>query len=260
MIFISTLLKTSRIHIAFQGKEIDRIAEPIIQNKGDKTYIFIFRDEKTEKFYKQYEAIKQKLEKNKIVTFPIPAEIHDYNNVIQNISQIIKIERERESACEIFINISVGTKITAIAGMDACRIWKCKPYYVLPEEYLPEENEEQLSRGIKNIFSPPQFEIVKPEENLIQALKILASKKNGMYKKDFKKRLEEKKLLTILKKYEDPRDPKKKSAEYMALNQQYIIPLKQTWKYIEESNEKRNKKIIITQTGLEILEIFKYLD
>jgi predicted nucleotidyltransferase len=26
------------------GKEIDRIAEPIIQNKGDKAYIFIFRD------------------------------------------------------------------------------------------------------------------------------------------------------------------------------------------------------------------------
>ena len=118
-----------------------------------------------------------------------------------------------------------------------------------------------MSKGIKDIFSPPQFEIVKPEANLIQALKILASsKKDWMYKKDFKKKLQEKKILKILKTYNDPRDPKKKSAEYMALNQQYIIPLRDKWKYIEQSNDKRNKKITITKMGYEILEIFKYLD
>ena len=262
VISISTILGANRIHIAFQGFEIDRIAEPIIQNRGDKVYIIIFRDEKTEQFMEQFNIIKKKLEEENIQVIQEKAEIHDYNDVIQKISQIIKEEREQNPSCEIFINISVGTKITSIAGMDACRLWNCTPYYVLPEKYLPEEDEKKssLSRGIKKIISPPQFEIVKPKKNLIQALKILATKKNGMYKKEFKKRLEEKKLLRILKKYNDPRDPKKKSAEYMALNQQYIIPLKQKWKYIDESDDKRNKKITITKMGFEILEIFKYLD
>ncbi|NVM02223.1 MAG: hypothetical protein HWN67_07795 [Candidatus Helarchaeota archaeon] len=263
MIFISTILGANRIHIAFQGFEVDRIAKPIIKFKGDKAYIFIFRDEKTEQFIKQHNLIKQELEKINIETISINAEIHDYNNVIQKISQIIKDEREKNASCEIFINISVGTKITAIAGMDACRIWNCTPYYVLPEYYIPEDDgkKQSLSKGIKDIFSPPQFEIVKPEANLIQALKILASsKKDWMYKKDFKKKLQEKKILKILKTYNDPRDPKKKSAEYMALNQQYIIPLRDKWKYIEQSNDKRNKKITITKMGYEILEIFKYLD
>jgi len=260
---ISTMLGANRIHIAFQGKETDRISEPIIRYKGDKAYIFIFRDEKTEKFMEQHRWIKEKLAENNIDTITINTEIHDYNEVIQKISKIIKQERDINPKCEIFVNISVGTKITAIAAMDACRLWECTPYYVIPEEYIPEGGHasSSLSKGIKDIITPPQFDIVKPEKNLIQALKILATtKREYMYKKEFKKKLQEKKLLKIMKQYNDPKDPKKKSAEYMALNQQYIIPLKQKWKYIEESDDKRNKKISLTKLGREALEIFKYLD
>ncbi|MHA1377210.1 MAG: HFX_2341 family transcriptional regulator domain-containing protein [Candidatus Helarchaeota archaeon] len=256
-------LEAGRIHIAFQGKETDRISEPIIKYKADKAYIFIFKDEKTEKFMEQHNIIKQKLKNNNIDAVTVNSEIHSYNDVIQNISKIIKQEREKNPACEIFINISVGTKITAVAAMDACRLWRCSPYYVLPLEYLPENQDDDLSlsKGIKDIIYPPHFEMVKPETHLIEALKIIATSKKGfMYKKDFKKKLQEKKLLHILKKYDDPKDPNKKSAEYMALNQQFIIPLMQKWKYIEQSDDKRNKKLTLTDLGREALQIFKYLD
>ncbi len=258
---LTVVLGTSRIHVAVQGLEIDRIMEPIINSKADKAHILIFRDEKTERFMKQHRIIKENLEKNKIEVETVGVEIHDYNDLIQTFSKIIKTERKQHESCEIFLNLSVGTKISAIAGMDACRLWGCTPYYVIPEEYAPENQaKESLSKGVKEIIHPPLFEMVKPENNLIEALKLLDLKKGWMYKKEFKKKLLEKKMLRVQKKYADPKEQAKVSAEYMALNHQYIKPLEDAWKFIQQEKVGRNIRLTITNRGREALEIFKYLE
>jgi len=208
-------------------------------------------------------TIKKLLQENNIEVIQLGINIHDYIEVIQNISKIIKSERETDPNTEIFINISVGTKITSIAGMDACRFWNCVPYYVIGEKYIIEKEVTKqtlaLSSGKMDIFIPPNFKLIKPSSNLIEALKIVAEKKIGIYKKEFRKKLIAKNLLIIQKKYDLPKDPKKLSAEYMAMNQQYLYPLKDLWNFIQISNAKRNQLINLTKDGEEIVQIFKYL-
>ncbi len=210
----------------------------------------------------QFTLIKNKLEENKIEVVQKGINIHDYIDVIQNISKVIKGERDNDPGTEIFINLSVGTKITAIAAMDACRFWDCIPYYVVPERYISEKEVTRdtiaLSSGEMEIFEPPSFKLNKPQPILIDALKIIEEKGTGIHKKEFRKKLLARKMLKIQKKYDNPRDPKKLSAEYMAMNQQFIFPLRDNWNYIEVSDEKRNQKITLTDTGVEALQIFKY--
>jgi len=231
--------------------------------RGNRAYIFILQDEKTEHFMDQYHAIEKKLQENNIEIIRTGINLHNYTDVIQNISLIVKNERETNFETKFFINLSVGTKITAIAAMDACRFWDCTPYYVISEHYIPEtaisKQTQALSYGKMEIFLPPVFKLIKPEPNLIEALKIIAEKSTGIYKKDFRKKLLTKNLLKIQKEYEFANDPKKLSAEYMAMNQQYIYPLRDTWNYIQISDAKRNQKITLTELGAETVQIFKYL-
>jgi len=231
--------------------------------KADKAYLFIYKDEKTEQFMQQYEIIEQQLKNKGIEIVKAGINLLDYIEIIQNISKVIKTERENSPDTEIHINISVGTNITAIAAMDACRFWDCSPYYVVGEHYLSQKEitaeTMSLSSGQMEIFKPPIFKLIKPEAKLIKALRIIAEKKTGIYKKEFRKKLLANNLLIIHKSYDDPRDPKKLSAEYMAMNQQFIYPLKNTWKFIEISNAKRNQKITLTTIGEEIVQIFKFI-
>ncbi|MHA1649970.1 MAG: HFX_2341 family transcriptional regulator domain-containing protein, partial [Candidatus Helarchaeota archaeon] len=102
----------NRIHIAFQAFEVERISDPIIRIRADKAYIFIYKDEKTEKFMKQYYKIEKQLQDHGIQVVRNGIDLLDYFEVIQSISKIIKEERDNNPATEILINLSVGTNIT----------------------------------------------------------------------------------------------------------------------------------------------------
>lgn len=253
----------NQIHIAFQGFEIERISDPIIRMKADRAYLFIYQDEKTEKFIEECKTIEKQLKDNNIEVIRKGIDLLDYVAVIQNVSKVIKDEREKDPQVKIFINISVGTKITAIAGMDACRFWDCFPYYVKGENYISEKeitkNTRALSSGKMETLQPPLFQLKKPPPNLIEALKIIVERKIGIYKKEFRKKLLAKNLLVIQKKYEPHETSNKLSAEYMAMNQQYIFPLRDEWDYIHVSKTKRNQKITLTEYGKEASQIFKVL-
>jgi len=253
----------SQIHIAFQGFEIERISDPIIRMRADRAYLFIYKDEKTEKFIDEYKTIEKQLKDNNIEVIQKGIDLLDYIAVIQNISKIIQDERKKDPGVQIYINISVGTKITAIAGFDACRFWDCSTYYVRGEVYISEKeitkDTRTLSLGKMETLKPPIFNLNKPASNLIDALKIIAERKTGIYKKDFIKKLLAKSLLIVQKEYEDREALKKRSAEYMALNHQYIRPLRDDWNYIHVSEARRNQKITLTELGEEAIQIFKYL-
>ena len=90
-------------------------------------------------------------------------------------------------------------------------------------------------------------------------MKIIAEREGGIYKKEYRKRLLAKNLLVIQKKYENPKDSKKLSAEYMAMNQQFIYPLRDTWKYIDISDAKRNQKITLTDLGEETVPYCRHI-
>lgn len=171
---------------------------------------------------------------------------------------IIRDEREQNPNCKIYINIGSGSKLTAIASIEAAKIWNLETYYVHSTEIDfgggPKHIGEMIITPIKG------FPTQKPRDDLIHVLKIIEKMmvrgRSFVYKKRLLEALRDEGKLELIR--ENPDVKKVKSSEYMALNQRYLNPLEKQWDFIEISEDKRNKKIFLTEEGKKILKIFRY--
>lgn len=264
----------NKIHITFNGREDQRIILPIISQEPEKLYYFIAnikntkqKDEHMDFFYKNLSFLKTKLPFLDIIQEEV--DYTDYIEVIQKISKIIKKNREENPLCEVFVNIGTGSNITALASTEAARLWNCRVFYVFSTKYDP-FIEGARHKGEMIIIEPPLFPIKKPKEKFIKVLKLIDDAIRKKYNdKDittlekyiFKKQLIELLIkngyLKLYSKHEDLRY--RKSSYYMKINKRYLEPLEKDLNYIRISEEKRNKRIFITEKGKIILDIFNYL-
>jgi len=252
-----------QIHIVFNSEEKERITDPIIESKPNKLYYFkadpskLKSADEFESYFKEnIEILKKKIPTLEIIIKLI--DFTDYFHIIQEISKLVKNERSENEKCKIYINIGAGSKLTAIASIEAAKIWNLETYYVYSQEVSlekgPKHSGEMIIRPIKS------FPIQKPPENFIRVLKVIEKMiglgKKFVYKKNLLYELKKEGLLNLIT--ENPDLKKNKSSEYMALNQRYLNPLEKQLKFINISDDKRNKKISLTEEGLNILKIFKY--
>ncbi|MGC2426026.1 MAG: DUF6293 family protein, partial [Nitrososphaeraceae archaeon] len=144
-----------------------------------------------------------------------------------------------EKGNSILVNVSVGSKIQAIASMMACMMFKdiamIKPYYVVPQRYnstLVKEEEKQETEGVKDIIGLPEYKIEIPTDRLIRCLDIINKKTDGKITKRELKDLaiehnliyvdDNKKLIGGKKR---ARGEYSDQAAYMTLNKNLIEPL-----------------------------------
>jgi len=263
-----------QIHIVFNCEEEERITKPIIDNPPNKLYLFTAFIKRTQQkdinmhFYERnIKTLKKEIPLLKTITKEI--DYTDYIEIIQELSKIIKYEREENPNCKIFINVSTGSKMASIASTEASRLWDCQIYYVHSSEYKP-NGEGPRHKGEFFIFEPITFPIEKPKEIYIRILKLIDNlisekyqdkiydkkKEKFIYLKNLIYKLEAEKYIELVSKHEEPRSFK--SALYMK-SRNFLEPLVKELKYIKISDEKRNKKVFLTSIGIEILKIFKFL-
>jgi len=263
-----------QIHIAFNCEEEERITKPIIDNPPNKLYLFTAFIKKTQQkdinmhFYERnIKTLKKKIPLLKIITKEV--DYTDYIEIIQELSKIIKYEREENPNCKIFINVSTGSKMASIASTEASRLWDCQIYYVHSSKYEP-HGEGPRHKGDFFIFEPVTFPIEKPKEIYIRILKLIDNlikekyqdkiynkkKEKFIYLKNLIYKLEAEKYVELVSKHEEPGSFK--SALYMK-SRNSLEPLVKELKYIKISDDKRNKKVFLTSIGIEILKIFKFL-
>ena len=91
----------------------------------------------------------------------------------------------KEKGNSILVNVSVGSKIQAIASMMVCMMFKdvanIKPYYVVPERYNSSlmKEDKQETEGVKQILPMPEYKIEIPNQKLIKCLDIINRKADG---------------------------------------------------------------------------------
>lgn len=266
-------MNTPQVHIVFNTAEDRRITDPIIRYAPNKLYYFTAYIKSTGQsdehmdFYEKNIDILRKL-------FPQLDILHkqvdytDYIEIIQELSKIIKIEREENPNCSIYLNIGSGSKITALASSEASMLWNCIPYYVHSEHYNPISTPRH--EGDIIIKKPVIFPFKKPRKELIKVLRVIKElidiryllketvvKEKFIYKKDLLEPLIKKNLLTLEKKNLDPSS--QKSSYYMKLNQRYLKPLANNQNYIKISKDKKNQKIYLTDAGWDVIKIFEFL-
>ena len=239
---IMTNLSKLRVHIAPVGFEIDRIVLPAIKMKADKVWLVREANPSKEKARRYIEKITAEFKKQKIKVEFAESDRNDIFQILKSVRDVFL----REAQNDLYVNVSSGSKIQAIACMIACMIFKesnATPYYAEPEDY-PATQGKQQSTGLKKLTELPKYEIQKPKQELVNALKIIKDHGGKITKKEMAILAQKDELITINAKEEN-----QDQARFASLEANIIQPLSESWKFVEIQKIGRNRWIKITPEG-----------
>jgi len=230
-----------RVHIAPVGYEIDRIVLPAKRLRADKVILLVHENPSQDKAVKFYEKISNLLEKQNI---EVSKEYHNRQNLFQ-IIKTVKNLIAQEKGNFISINLASGSKIQAIGCMMASMMFNdnknVNPFYVEAKDYLGFSG-KPISKGIEGINYIPSYEIQKPEERHIQALKIIVDSGGKISKKDMAKKVLEKKLIVVNAENQN-------QATFASLDKNIISQLEGRWGFVKVNKIGRTRWIEITEEG-----------
>lgn len=230
-----------RVHIAPVGYEIDRIVLPAKKLRADKVILLVHENPGEDKAVTFYDKISKQLQKQNIDV------VKEYHNRV-DLFQIIKTVKnliENEEGNIISVNLASGSKVQAIGCMMACMMFNdnknVNPFYVEAKEYLGFSG-KPISKGINEIENVPTYEIKKPEERHVKALKIISEKGGKISKKEMAKLAKEQKLIIVNAENES-------QATFASLDQNIISILENQWKFVKVEKIGRTRWINITEEG-----------
>lgn len=241
-----------RIHIAPVGFEVDRIVLPAKKMKADTVWLVLHNNPTEDEGLSFADKIERQLKESSIECKREMADRTDLFDSLRAFKGIIA----KESNHTVFVNVSVGSKIQAIAAMMACMMFgdrsHVRPYYVVPDSYatIPKEQE---TKGLKTIKTLPEYRIETPNTNLIKCLEIIAdSPGQRLSKKDLKDKALGESLIIVEK-----TDNKDQSA-YMSLNKNLLHPLESKWGFINIEKIGNKHIVSLTDEGRHALTFLGY--
>ncbi|MCE7736978.1 MAG: hypothetical protein GPJ54_18985 [Candidatus Heimdallarchaeota archaeon] len=247
---ILDMSKNLRVHIAPVGFQFRRVTEPLIKMRADTVYLVSYKNDDKAKEY--YSSILNELSKkyNHIKIVEVFIDIWDLYECIEKFRDIIK----NEAGNTTYINVSTGTKITAIAGMLSCMMWNAIPYYA-PVSYIKSEDDSvSHSELVGEPIILPNYEINKPRAEYMLILHLI--KQNGGKQKKFQliQKLEE---IDIIRLKDESKESLSKAAKHSQLRA-LLDPMENDWKYIKIKSAGRLSIVSITEQGETALKIFGF--
>lgn len=237
-----------RVHISPVGFEFLRITEPLMDMKADKVYLVRINPDDAAKNY--VNKIKAELgEKYKHI------QVEEVYTDLWNLYDSIGKFREiifNEKGNQVFINVSTGTKITAIAGMMVCMMWGAIPYYAKVSYKHLKRIEEYETEMVEDADFLPVYEMIKPERNIMLILKLIEKNGDKMRKSRI---IEELKKADIIKIKDEKKTFLTKSAEHSQLRA-ILDPMEHQWNFIQIVSRGRMSEVSLTDKGKAALKIF----
>ena len=238
-----------RVHIAPVGFEVDRIVLPALKNKADRVWLLTHNGPDKDKGDVFVSLIKKKFSDAGVDCQQAPADRTDLFDILRALRSIILEEKGNS----ILVNVSVGSKIQAIAAMMACMMFKdqvmIKPYYVIPEKYNTSSTQEKIqeTEGMRDTILLPEYKIEIPNDRLIRCLDLVNQQKdNKITKRELKDLALKNNLIHITNKQDT--DGYTEQAAYMALNKNLIDPLFE-WKFITVNKQGAHHIVSVTDEG-----------
>jgi len=260
-------------HIAALGFDVERIVAPAVEDRAGR--IYIISREGNDQAKKNFDVISKELRKRKIEVLRETCNHGDLFLLLKKYREII--EKEKHSA--VYINVSCGSKITAIAGMMACMMFRSipysiEPYYAKMRYYASQRTKKKKVEGAfqeawdylgTDILD--RYVIPIPEKHHVEALGILRNENSWeMKKKELLKGLVDRGLIKQDEEFQQKRS--KNSArnkyvfspkEYATLKQRFIKPLKEKWEAISVE-EGKGGLIRVNDKGKNILLFLEGFD
>jgi hypothetical protein len=183
--------------------------------KADRVWLITHNNPSEDKAHQFVVSVQNRLKQARIEWLQTEADRTELFHTLRALRIIIL----KEKGNSILVNVSVGSKIQAIASMMACMMFKdvamIKPYYVVPETYTSPLAEE--TKGVKDVIPMPEYKIELPDEKLVRCMAIINGRTNGkITKHDLKDLAKERNLIHVAEK---TIPGKKRTKKNTAINQ-----------------------------------------
>ncbi len=216
------------------------------------------KDDEAKKFFSQVKDSMSKSYKH-VEVVDVYLDIWDLYECIKKFREIIRDEKGNR----VYINVSTGTKITAIAGMMSCMLWNATPYYAhvmyvqgKDEDKKEKEDKDETmklpSEFITKLNELPVYEIEKPKVDSIRILCLLQENDGVMRKSKIIKELVD---MKILREIGDDGNELSGPAKHSQLRV-LLDPMESKWNFVEVRASGRRSEVMITEQGKNALKIF----
>ncbi|WP_423745129.1 DUF6293 family protein (plasmid) [Haladaptatus sp. SPP-AMP-3] len=232
-----------RVHIMPQGYETDRIYKAAKKLKADKV-VLLTHPESTEQGNRCQEVVQEKLEAENIEYDVTDC---DFFNLYACLGKMLEVIRDYDGDI-VSVNLSTGSKVTAVAGMMACMTTDATPYYVRADDY----GEATVSSGVKSIDELRAYPMDRPERDHIRILEYI-DEEGEVQLSDLIDFAEKNDLDFMMK-----RDVSDQKAKYGVLNEEIIEPLEEKGD-ITINRQGQSKLVQLTEVGENTLQAFKHL-
>lgn len=243
-----SLRSPQRIHIAPQGFEKERIYEPAIEEDADLVILLVHPEDEEESLAMECrEEVKEALSAADIEYRVRECDIFDLKTSLAEIQNLI-YQHQRDN---VFVNISTGSKISAIGSMLACMMAGGIPYYVQPEDY----GESTVSTGVKDTFSVAAYPIDPPNEDTVRILEYIheQNKDGKVIISDLNKFINNEEIGRAAK-----LERVQETNIYDVVRGDYLDPLEKR-ELIHIQQIGTEKRITLTDQGEQLLEFSKFI-
>lgn len=236
---------TDRVHIMPVGYEYERIIQPAKKFRADRVVLLGHEgDQEGDDGHDHLRRAVTALEEEGIEIEPRECDIFDLYSSMGAIAESIS-EHEDD---EVYVNVSTGSKVTAIAGMIASMVLDCTPYYIRARDYTGDPDDIQEETEL------PTYPIDAPDSEQVDVLQFIDrySEEEGPPTKGQVINFSEHLNLDYVSRNVAGK------GKYRLLDTHIVEPLKERG-YVVESKQGRNKVLALTEDGKAALEAFRWL-
>jgi len=249
------------IHIAPLGVENERISQPAIDYEADHIILLEYLppvpplDDIHSELTTALDEAGIEYERKRT----------DFDDLFEGLTGLAETIETQAGKNDIYVNVSSGNKVAAIAGMIACMVTgQATPYYVKAEENdsnFPQPSSGKPAQGIRSIETIPRYPMDRPETEHLAVMKFIHEQETEL-RDDDQPFVEKKKIIEFGEEEDLPfmsnYEGETEKGKYSRLRHHIIEPLEE-FDYITIEEHGSSDIIKLTEDGRNTLRAFEYV-
>lgn len=250
----------ARIHVAAVGFEVERVLEPIEADRADRVYLLTRAgDDDAAPFVAE---VVRRLRRARGPDVRVErTAIWDVFATLGTLRAIFererRVDRHQRDVVPIRVNVSTGTKISAIAGTLACMLWHGEPYYVHVSQSWYSGRTPRVhavNDVVRRVEPVSVYELRAPTPELVEVLEALERRGGALRKRE---------LIRELRLDEPRRDGPGTAvptlqAQHSRLRHR-LEPLETKWGFVTSDSLHARGRVALTPQGRLALTLFRNL-
>jgi len=245
-----------RIHIAPVGFEVERVTEPLEADRADRVYLLTRAERDAAAPF--VEEVTRRLRK---AAWPVEVrvvrtDLWDVFHALASLRAIFeaegRVDRTARDVVPIRVNVSTGTKITAIAGTLACMLWNGTPYYAQVSRAWYSDRTPRVGEVhdvVERVEPVGVYELRAPGRELVEVLEALDRRGGVLRKRELLREL------GLDRPGSDGGKAVSPQAQHGRLRRR-LDPLERRWGFVRTESAGPRARVLLTDQGRLALTLF----